>query len=105
RRPVSTDAAINAEKDADVARAELAGARDIRINQRQVDISGTQQLGINRPDFQATQDFQGEERRLYIEYDHELKSALAHRERILANDPTGIVILKVFQNGSFTIVP
>ncbi len=56
-------------------------------------------MGRNRPDLQYT-DAQG--RRVYVEYDLPLCSdpgrssrGAGHEQRIKANDPTAIVILKV----------
>jgi len=64
-------------------RLEKMGARDIRINQQQVDADGNH-VGINRPDLQYTLDG----KRHYIEYD--TKSSVrgaGHEARIRANDP------------------
>ncbi|MDB5391410.1 MAG: hypothetical protein JWM11_7056, partial [Planctomycetaceae bacterium] len=81
----------------DLKRAEEFGATDIRIRQTQVDASGTQ-VGINKPDLQYTVVLDGKPVRVYIEYDN-LKPPSAYRgnshyDRIKANDPQGIVILR-----------
>jgi hypothetical protein len=76
----------------DVELLEHAGAKDIRINQAQVDARGRLKLGTNRPDVQAM--LNG--RRIHIEYDRAPGDrAMAHARRILVNDPDAIVILKI----------
>ena len=66
------------------------GARDIRVNQQQVNAQGTR-VGINRPDIQFT--FKG--KRHYIEIDRSTSTrGLPHRIRILSNDPSGKVRLR-----------
>lgn len=70
--------------------ADRTRVQDVRVNQRQVDLGGTQ-AGINRPDLQYTLDG----KRYYIEWDKprcsdptsSLRGNL-HGERIFANDPT-----------------
>jgi RHS repeat-associated protein len=89
-RPVGKSATQNAVKDLDVDDALLAGAKDVRVNQQQVDASGTR-VGVNRPDLQFTLDG----KRYYIEYDTTSSPrAPGHEQRILANDPDAIVILR-----------
>jgi hypothetical protein len=91
RRPIGQNATQNAALQADIAAAEAAGARNIRVNQQQVNAAG-QRVGINRPDLQYT-DANG--RRVYVEYDTSTSTrGPGHRERILANDPEGTVILR-----------
>jgi hypothetical protein len=84
----------------DIDRVTLEGATDIRVNQEQV-IAGPPptRVGRNRPDLQYT-DAQG--RRVYVEYDRPMcsdrtrsKRGAMHEQRIKANDPTAIVILKL----------
>jgi hypothetical protein len=74
----------------DLARqAERQGATDIRVNQQQVNANQVH-VGRNRPDVQFT--YGG--KRYYVEYDTSMSTRGAgHRDRILANDPDGIVIL------------
>ena len=65
------------------------GAADIRINQQQVNIQG-QRVGINRPDLQYT--LNG--KRVYVEWDTApAPRAIPHGERIMANDPDGMLYL------------
>lgn len=82
----SHDAALQA----DLA-ALPAGARNIRVNQQQVNALG-QRVGINRPDLQYT--LNG--RRYYVEYEGPGNPrGAAHRARILANDPNASFILRI----------
>lgn len=84
-RAVGNSATQNAYVQAEVARLEALGARDIRVNQTQVNIWG-ERVGINRPDLQYT--LAG--RRYYREF--EVPGSLRgdrHVERINANDPFG----------------
>ncbi len=64
----------------------------VRVNQTQVDIRGNR-IGLNRPDLQYTLNGQ----RIYEEFDTAASGrGMPHAQRILANDPSGIV-------GLFTI--
>jgi hypothetical protein len=107
-RPVSRSALQNTDVQGDLllleADLQAAGATidhttpphdlEARINQRQV-TSGPDptQTGTNRPDLQATLP---DGRKVYIEYDRAPGTrAMDHAQRILANDPTAIVILKI----------
>lgn len=105
-RPVSQNAAINAEKDRDVTRLLNHGASQVRVNQRQVQYMGSDryvQKGLNRPDCQGL--FKSKAP-VHIEYDTRLEQLVTRRDRILANDPFAEVILKWFDNfGNYTIVP
>jgi RHS repeat-associated protein len=81
----------------DLAAAAKLGATDIRIRQTQVNAEGTQ-VGFNKPDLQFTIEVNGTKRRVYIEYD-DLRPPSQYRgnnhyDRILANDPDAIVILR-----------
>ncbi len=79
---------------ADVTDAAQRGATDIRVNQEQVDASG-KRVGINRPDLQYTIGTQ----RYYVEYEHPNNPRGAdHVKRILANDPTAIIVVKLVPN-------
>jgi hypothetical protein len=82
-----------AELARDLAAAHAMSALDIRVNQEQVNAAGVR-VGINRPDLQYTDPRTNT--RVYIEYDTPSSGrSLAHRARILANDPKGIVIPKI----------
>lgn len=90
-RPIGRSASQNAELQADIARAQAEGARDIRVNQQQVNAAG-QRVGTNRPDLQYT-DVNG--KRVYSEYDTNASSrGPGHKARIQANDPDSTVLLK-----------
>ena len=81
----------NAAMQADIAAARAQGATGFRVNQQQVN-AASQRVGVNRPDLQYT-DING--RRIYVEYDIPgSKRGPAHKVRILANDPSGDVILR-----------
>jgi RHS repeat-associated protein len=95
---IGKSAAQDAALQRDIQMARAMGARDIRVNQHQVNAAG-QRVGINKPDLQYTLP---DGTRVYIEYDSTTPSTFpntprgpAHAERILANDPRGVVILKV----------
>lgn len=67
-----------------------SGARDIRVNQQQVNAAG-QRVGINRPDLQYTIDG----RRYCIEYEGiGSPRGPSHTTRIIANDPDAVVIVR-----------
>lgn len=88
-RPIGRSATQNAALQGEIQGVQRLGATDIRVNQQQVNLAG-QRVGINRPDLQYT--LRGQ--RLYEEFDTELSDrAAAHAERILANDPLGVVNL------------
>lgn len=77
--------------DADIAEARKQGATDIRKNQHQVDAMGNR-VGTNKPDLQYT--LNGE--RIYIEYEQlNNPRGAGHTKRILANDPSGKVQVKL----------
>jgi len=67
---------------------------EARINQTQTTAGpDPTRTGTNRPDLQATLP---DGRKVYIEYDRAPGTrAIDHARRILANDPTAIVILKI----------
>jgi hypothetical protein len=70
--------------------AAEACARDLRVNQQQVDLNGNR-VGINRPDLQFT--YLG--RRYHVEYDRPPPiRALDHGQRLFANDRTATIIFK-----------
>ena len=90
-RPIGLSPMQNAAVQADILEARAAGATDFRLNQQQVDAAGNR-VGINRPDLQYT-DASG--KRVYVEYDTpRCTRGPGHQTRIMANDPTSIVILK-----------
>ena len=87
-RPIGNSPTQNARMQADRGYYKSLGADEFRVNQQQVNAAG-ERVGINRPDLQFT--LNGV--RYYIEYD--LPSSmrgLQHLERLLANDPSGVVI-------------
>jgi hypothetical protein len=84
---------------ADVRRLRLEGARDIRVNQQQVNAAG-ERVGLNRPDLQYTRP---DGTRVYVEYDNATPGSFPntprgpmHAARILANDPLGVIELRRF---------
>jgi hypothetical protein len=96
---VGGSAAQNSALRADIRAAKLGRARDFRVDQQQVNSAG-QRVGINRPDLQYTR---ADGTRVYIEYDNRIPSTFpntprgqAHADRILANDPNGVVELRSF---------
>jgi hypothetical protein len=84
----------NAELQRDIGRAQAQKTRDIRVNQQQVNASG-HRVGVNRPDLQYTRQ---DGTRVYVEYDKpsgtNSSRGRRHANRILANDPDGVVELK-----------
>jgi hypothetical protein len=63
--------------------------KDIRVNQQQVNVNGVR-VGINRPDLQFTQGG----KRYYAEWDTSSSNrGIPHGERIMANDPDGLVYI------------
>ncbi len=90
-RPISRSPSQNAALQDEIQRIRVEGARDIRVNQQQVNASG-ERVGVNQPDLQYT-DVSGN--RIYVEYDTTASSrGPGHRQRILSNDPEGTVILR-----------
>jgi hypothetical protein len=86
----TTQRALRADADA----AEANGARDIRINQHQVN-ADLERVGINKPDLQYTLDGI----RYYFEYDTPGSGqGPAHAVRTLANDPAGVVTIRTVPN-------
>ena len=76
----------------DVAYLRSMGAKDIRINQQQVN-NQMCRVGICRPDVQDT--LRDSNKRIYIEYDRASSNRGAgHASRALSNDPDAIVILR-----------
>ena len=95
--------AQKAELQKDIQEAKALGARDIRVNQQQVNAQ-LERVGINRPDLQYTLP---DGTRVYIEYDSPTSGrGPGHKSRILANDPGARVILKEVtdQTGAVRIV-
>ena len=89
----TTGSAQNSAVQTDAIWADARGATDIRIDQHQVNANGNR-VGINRPDLQYTLNGQ----RHYIEYERVAPPGgrgLGHVDRILSNDPNGIVIIQV----------
>lgn len=84
--------AQDAELQKDIQEARSLGATDIRVNQEQVN-GQKKRVGINRPDLQYTLP---DGTRVYIEYDSTTSGrGPDHKKRILANDPSGKVVLKI----------
>lgn len=72
-----------------LAMLERIEARDVRVNQQQVNAAG-HRVGINRPDLQFTH--QG--KRWYIEWDTAGSNrGVPHGERTQANDPSGSILI------------
>lgn len=81
----------NAHVQSRIAALQQQGATDFRVNQQQVNAAGTR-VGVNRPDLQYARGGQ----RYYEEFDVPNSTrGPDHRDRILANDPSGIVNLFV----------
>jgi hypothetical protein len=84
-RAISQSSTQNAQLQAHIAHLIRLGARDIRVNQHQVNAAGVR-VGINRPDLQYT--LNGIRR--YEEWEtRSLADAWAHAPRIHANDSLG----------------
>lgn len=80
-----------AQLEADLKHLDSIGAQDVRVNQWQVDGNG-ELIGQNRPDVQYT--LGG--KRYYIEYEQpQNPRGLDHAKRIIRNDPTGTVTVKL----------
>jgi hypothetical protein len=93
-RPIGRNAAQYAELQADIRQAIAEEATDIRVNQAQVNAAGVR-VGRNRPDLQYTR---ADGTRVYIEYDTPKSGrGRPHAKRILANDPSGVVITKTIK--------
>ncbi|MGE3465515.1 MAG: RHS repeat domain-containing protein, partial [Pyrinomonadaceae bacterium] len=95
---IGNSRAQNRELKNDIKRARSQGATDIRVNQQQVNAEG-KRVGINRPDLQYTRK---DGTRAYTEYDRPGKGVnslrgRAHADRILSNDPQGVVVTKQIQ--------
>ena len=90
-RSIGQSATQNAAAQEDIADLKSQGYTDIRVNQQQVNAAG-ERVGVNRPDIQATSPTG---QRVYIEYDTSASTrAAGHLQRISANDPNAMVILK-----------
>jgi RHS repeat-associated protein len=88
-RSIGPNPAQNQAVQNQISAVRAQGARDIRVNQQQVNVNGVR-VGVNRPDLQYT--LRGQ--RYYEEYDTaSSQRGPAHRSRILANDPAGSVAL------------
>src|SRR5260370_4518186 len=89
-RPIGGSPTQDAALQAEIAQVIAQGARDIRVNQEQVNAQGVR-VGINRPDLQYT--LNG--RRYYVDYDTSSSMRCPiHRNRILSNDPKSLIILR-----------
>lgn len=91
RRAVGNSPTQNQAMQDDVAYLKAQGAREVRVNQQQINVDRCR-VGICRPDVQAT--LPGG-RRLTIEYDTSASTrGPGHATRALSNDPNAIVILR-----------
>ncbi len=89
-RPVGGSPTQNAHVQQRIPDLQAEGAYDMRVNQHQVDINGNR-VGVNRPDLQYTTP---DGHRVYEEFDTSSSNrGPGHRDRILANDPSGEVNL------------
>jgi len=92
KRPISSSPSQNAQLHADVEYLRNLGAKNIRVNQQQVNVENGQRVGTNRPDLQF--DYDG--RRYHVEYDVPTSSrGPGHQSRITSNDPGAEVILLI----------
>jgi hypothetical protein len=88
-RPIGNSRTQNARLQNDIEVLRSQGAKDIRVNQHQVDVDG-RRVGINRPDLQYTLD----RKRYYVEYETTGSGrGPGHERRIRANDPNGEVTI------------
>lgn len=88
-RPISRSITQNHWKDQRVAYLRSIDASEIRVDQQQVNFA-EERVGINRPDIQYSHG----SRRYYEEVDRSNSNrGKDHANRILANDPDGIVYL------------
>lgn len=96
-RPIGGSVTQNQAAAADIAILQNMRATNIRVNQTQLNATGTAQgavcrAGICRPDVEATLP---DGRRIRIEYDRSTSPrGPGHANRILRNDPNAIVILR-----------
>ena len=89
-RPVGGSPTQNAHVQQRIPDLQAEGAYDMRVNQQQVDINGNR-VGVNRTDLQYTTP---DGHRVYEEFDTSSSNrGPGHRDRILANDPSGEVNL------------
>ena len=85
-RPISKSPSQNAFKDQLVEELEKMDARDVRVDQQQVNYTG-KRVGINRPDVQ----WSSNGKRYYLELERPgSPRGQMHVDRIRANDPSGI---------------
>jgi hypothetical protein len=91
-RPIGKSKAQNEALQSEIARLEAQGAKDIRVNQQQVDYNGNR-VGVNRPGLQYSLDG----KRYYREFESENPGRYnMHRDRLEANDPFGEVLPGIF---------
>jgi RHS repeat-associated protein len=90
-RRIGSSRGQHAELQADVAAAQAQGAKNIRINQQQLDAAGNR-VGTNRPDLSYTRP---DGTRAHVEYDTARSGrGIPHADRLLANDPKSVVETK-----------
>lgn len=91
-RPIGSSPTQNAQLQADIQYLESLRARNIRVNQQQLNQENGKRVGINRPDLQF--DYNG--RRYHVEYDRPASGrGSGHQSRIHSNDPDAEVILLI----------
>jgi len=91
-RPIGSSQSQNAQLQADVEYLQNLGARNIRVNQQQLTMDGSQRVGLNRPDLQF--DYNG--RRYHVEYDSPTSGrGPSHQSRLTSNDPDAETILLI----------
>jgi hypothetical protein len=93
-RRIGSSAGQHAQLQADIAAAKAEGARNIRVNQQQLDAAGNR-VGTGRPDLQYTKP---DGTRVHIEYDTPSSDrGVPHANRLLANDPNAVVETKTIK--------
>jgi hypothetical protein len=91
-RPVGPSPTQNAQVQADIQYLQNMGARNIRVNQQQLNLDALQRVGTNRPDLQF--DYNG--RRYHVEYDSPTSGrGPGHQSRTTSNDPNAEIILLI----------
>ncbi|MEJ9078430.1 hypothetical protein WKY82_08410 [Gordonia malaquae] len=98
-RPVGRSSVQNQFVQNRIVDLKNQGATNFRVNQQQINYQG-RRVGINRPDLQ----YNLNGKRFYEEFDLPSSSrGFPHKERILANDPSGVVVLWTVPGTSGTL--
>jgi len=88
-RPIGSSPSQNAQLQVDIQYLQTIGARNIRVNQQQLNVDARQRVGINRPDLQF--DYNG--RRYHVEYDTPVSGrGPAHQSRATSNDSNAEIV-------------